>query len=144
MNAKTINVGKVYVDSGQILICDPCYIDSRWKKEDFNPRERYFHTGQQKVLELGVDFARFDLPVGGFEGKSMNDMIESGEVKELEYPPAKHVFSYNACCVKTLSNRLGGKVDLGIAISSGEGDGSYPVFALVEDNIIKQVIIKFD
>jgi hypothetical protein len=28
-------IGEVGVDSGQILVCDPCYIDSQWKKERF-------------------------------------------------------------------------------------------------------------
>lgn len=29
-----VKLGSVWVDSGQILICDPCYIDSSWKPED--------------------------------------------------------------------------------------------------------------
>lgn len=29
-------IGYVGVDSGQLLLCDPCYIDSEWKEEDFN------------------------------------------------------------------------------------------------------------
>ena len=28
-------LGHVGVDSGQLLLCDPCYIDSQWKQEDF-------------------------------------------------------------------------------------------------------------
>lgn len=30
---KRIKIGEVGVDSGQLIICDPCYIDSEWKKE---------------------------------------------------------------------------------------------------------------
>lgn len=26
-------IGHVAVDSGQLLLCDPCYIDSEWEKE---------------------------------------------------------------------------------------------------------------
>ena len=31
---KKIKIGEVGVDSGQLIVCDPCYIDSEWKKED--------------------------------------------------------------------------------------------------------------
>jgi hypothetical protein len=27
-------IGHIGVDSGQMLLCDPCYIDSMWKKKD--------------------------------------------------------------------------------------------------------------
>lgn len=29
-------IGYVGVDSGQLLLCDPCYIDSQWEEEDFS------------------------------------------------------------------------------------------------------------
>ena len=29
-------IGYVGVDSGQLLLCDPCYIDSEWEEEDFD------------------------------------------------------------------------------------------------------------
>ena len=29
---KTIYIGSVGVDSGQLMVCDPCYIDSHWTK----------------------------------------------------------------------------------------------------------------
>jgi hypothetical protein len=28
-------IGEAGVDSGQLLICDPCYIDSHWKEEEY-------------------------------------------------------------------------------------------------------------
>lgn len=30
-------VGRIMVDSGQVMICDPCYIKDSWKDEGFNP-----------------------------------------------------------------------------------------------------------
>lgn len=30
-----VKIGVVGVDSGQVLICDPCYIDSEWQKREF-------------------------------------------------------------------------------------------------------------
>ena len=34
-----VELGVVGVDSGQLLICDPCYIDSEWKDEDLEMKE---------------------------------------------------------------------------------------------------------
>lgn len=34
MKQKRIKIGVVAVDSGQLMICDPCYIDSEWSKEE--------------------------------------------------------------------------------------------------------------
>ena len=28
-------IGEVGVDSGQLMVCDPCYIDGEWEKEDY-------------------------------------------------------------------------------------------------------------
>lgn len=39
MSKKRKQIGIVGVDSGQILICDPCYIDSEWNKGTFNYHE---------------------------------------------------------------------------------------------------------
>ena len=33
-------IGVVGVDSGQLMICDPCYIDSEWKKEEFDSAKK--------------------------------------------------------------------------------------------------------
>lgn len=30
-------IGVVGVDSGQLMICDPCYIDSNWERQEFDP-----------------------------------------------------------------------------------------------------------
>lgn len=37
-------IGHVGVDSGQLLLCDPCYIDSQWEKEDFEDGHRAKHN----------------------------------------------------------------------------------------------------
>jgi hypothetical protein len=39
-------------------------------KEDYDGKERFYHSGKQKLLEQGTDFARFDLAVEGFDGKN--------------------------------------------------------------------------
>lgn len=34
-------IGQVAVDSGQLMVCDPCYIDSQWEKEEFDSGVKY-------------------------------------------------------------------------------------------------------
>jgi len=35
-----INLGHVAVDSGQLMITDPCRIDEYWKKEDYDAKSK--------------------------------------------------------------------------------------------------------
>jgi len=91
MKEEKIKLGVVGVDSGQLLITDPCYIDSEWEEEEFSNK------------------------------KPKN-------------------FSYNACCKKTLAEKINGQLNyklghagVGVVFSSGLGDGVYDVIATVKD-----------
>jgi hypothetical protein len=109
MKEEKIKLGVVGVDSGQLIICDPGYIDSEWKKEEFIQNKE-------------------------------------GNIKP------KHPFSYNAACSKTIEG-LGGQLNfkmghagVGVAFSSGFGDGVYDVIATISDEgksgkIVKKVEI---
>ena len=40
---REVLIGRIGVDSGQIMVCDPCYIKSHWEEEDFKanqPRQK--------------------------------------------------------------------------------------------------------
>jgi len=39
MKDKKIKLGVVGVDSGQLMITDPCYIDSEWEQEEFDDKQ---------------------------------------------------------------------------------------------------------
>lgn len=97
---KKVILGKINVDSGQILICDPCYIDGSWK-----------HSKVGK---------------GNYGGGH-----------------------YEKCCKATLSKKMSGEVlisgiaGIGVASSTGYGDGSYSVEATIENDSIKEITIKF-
>ena len=51
--SKEILLGHVAVDSGQLMICDPCYIDSEWvnseKVTDSNEEERFSYEACAKA-----------------------------------------------------------------------------------------------
>jgi len=95
-------VGCVGVDSGQVMICDPCYIDSSWEKKDWDIK----------------DFK-----------------------KECE--KNQRQFNYLGACFATLSEQMAGQFDLGVASSSGYGDGEYPVYVTYQDGRVKKLEVVF-
>jgi hypothetical protein len=141
-------IGYVGVDSGQILICDPCYIDSNWQKEEFNILRRYKHN-DGSVLQYERDFPNFGIVIPKY-GKTMNQIIDDNEATEIpDDVPAQYDFSYNACCKKTCTpvgmGELGYHDELGVAVGNFGGDGSYPVIADIDDNgLVKSITIKFN
>lgn len=64
---KKVLMGHVAVDSGQLLIMDPCYIDSMWEREEFDPDTPPKHplsynsvsqtTLDSKYGEMGLSWA---------------------------------------------------------------------------------------
>ena len=144
-------IGHVGVDSGQLLLCDPCYIDSQWVKEDFEDLRKYEHKTTKDILQFLVDFKNYQTPIDKFDGKNMNELIATGEWEELPYGPAEHPFSYNACAKATLSEEGHGElrfnlghVGAGVAFRTAFGDGMYPVFAnYMPDGTLRSVEVVF-
>ena len=145
MTYKKIHIGEVGVDSGQILICDPCYIDSQWKNEKLvsKPVEILFPDGKtEKVISCSKRW---------FE---LIDKINKGELKIIGdngFKKAKSNFSYPACAELTLTKGYGqlnyemGHPGVGVVSESGYGDGCYPVIATIDEktNRIKELKIVF-
>jgi hypothetical protein len=137
---KKVQIGVVGVDSGQLVLCDPCYIDSDWEKEEFQDIRKYQHKTTGDILQYRVDFAKYDTPIPKYGGQTMNQLTASGEWKELDSPDSMHNFSYNACCKATLSAKGHGQLNyklghdgVAVAFSTAYGDGIYPVFANYDD-----------
>ena len=145
-------IGHVGVDSGQLLLCDPCYIDSEWEKEDFQDLRRYQHKDTKDILQYRVDFRNYAEPIDKYNGKNMNELNATGEWEKLPYEPAKNPFSYNACAKATLSgngqlNFKLGHPGAGVAFSTAFGDGMYPVYAVYGDDgfLIKvEVVFQYE
>lgn len=144
-------IGHVGVDSGQLLLCDPCYIESEWKKEDFDDLRKYQHKHTKRVLQYLKDFVNYQEPMEEFGDKNMNQLLATGEWEELPYGPPKHQFSYNACAKATLSEDGHGQLNynlghpgVGVAFRTAFGDGMYPVVATYdEDDILLKVEVLF-
>lgn len=133
-------IGHVGVDSGQLLLCDPCYIDSEWEKEDFRDLRVFKHKETGEELTYPLDFSNFQEIIPKY-GKNMNDLIATEDWKQIFDSSSKHPFSYNSCCKKTLSEKGHGQLDykmghpgVGVAFSTAFGDGVYPVYAIYGDD----------
>lgn len=128
-------IGHVAVDSGQLMICDPCYIDSEWVNEDFEDVRVYRNEESGETLTYGKDFIKYDDVLSKY-GKSMNEILKEGGWIETERPEPRNGFSYNACAKATLSKKGHGELRFkmghtgaGLAFGTAFGDGMYPVFA---------------
>lgn len=149
---KKVQIGVVGVDSGQLVLCDPCYIDSQWKKEDFQDIRKYQHKTTGEILQYRVDFENYESPIAKHAGQTMNQLNASGEWELLETFETEHNFSYNACCKATLSDKGHGQLKyelghdgVGVAFSTAWGDGVYPVVANYNDNgDLLSVTVHFD
>ncbi len=139
-NTHEEHIGVVGVDSGQLMICDPCYIDSEWVREDFVDIRRYKDT-RGKVYEYQKDFPHFEHAMPS--GKTPNQLIESGAWKLVPVPEQAQTrgrFSYAGVCETTLSEKQAGQLcykightGVGVAFCSGLGDGTYNVYATYAD-----------
>ena len=145
-------IGHVGVDSGQLLLYDPCYIDSQWVKEDFEDFRSYQHKDTGKELTYRIDFRNYAEPIEIYGGKNMNELIATGEWEEVpDIKGAVNPFSYNACAKATLSEDGHGElrfnlghVGAGVAFSTAFGDGMYPVVAnYMDDGSLRSVEVIF-
>ena len=138
---KKVLLGHVAVDSGQLLLCDPCYIDSEWEKEDFTDVRVYKHKTTGKTLQYLVDFPNYATEIPGY-GIDMNALLQTGDWEQVEEAhKTEHGFSYNACCKETLSKKASGELTFkmghtgaGLAFSTTYGDGMFPVYGLYYDD----------
>jgi hypothetical protein len=147
---KKVCIGHVGVDSGQLLMCDPCYIDSEWSKEDFTDIRVYEHKDTKEKLQYMVDFPHYEAEISKY-GKNMNELLKTGEWLDVPATDSEFPFSYNACCKATLSDNGHGQLNyklghpgVGVAFSTAFGDGVYPVYAIYSAaGVLKSVTVEF-
>lgn len=126
-NFEVTLLGEVGVDSGQLMITDPCYVDSQWLYEPYeDPRFR-------EVTPLG---------------KSGEDTIDAPAETLVEHTGQEAFnYSYNGACRATLGTGHGelvfrkGHTGAGVAFSTAFGDGLYPVYGEKHHGRITRVYI---
>lgn len=139
-------MGMVAVDSGQLMITDPHYIDSEWKDTEFEDIRLVKDTDTGDVYQFTKDFSNFNEKIIGFE-HTVNELLASGKLEEVEIDYSNKIdFSYAGACYATLSERGYGVLPfehghegVAIAVRTVLGDGMYPVYAEKYDGKIVRV-----
>lgn len=138
-------IGQIGVDSGQVMIGDPCYINSMWNpEEEFQDIRIYRHKDDpNKTLQFGVDFRNYGEMINGHNGQNMNQLLSDGLYIKVPNEDNDN-FSYNGACTTTIKHNFGVlSKGLSIVSNSGYGDGSYDVFAYVENDCVHKLEIVF-
>ncbi len=139
-------MGTVAVDSGQLMITDPCYIDSEWEKEEFEDIRLYKDKNSSVVYQFRKDFTSYEDTIVGYE-KNVNELIAEGRLVKVETVSDLN-YSYKGACAATLS-KIGfgelkfklGHEGAGVAFGTLAGDGMYPVYAEKYDGKIIRVYV---
>lgn len=140
-------LGGVAVDSGQLMICDPCYIDEHWIKDQKPakfPTVLLTEKGKKKFPRIkkwswqynGYG-TTYESPQGALGGLSVNEALEQGFVQEIPSIP-KREFSYRGCCDASQHDLYSmptesGVMGIALAFSSGYGDGMYEVWGRTDN-----------
>lgn len=139
-------MGVVAVDSGQLMITDPCYIDSEWQDTQFEDIRLLKDKETASIYQFRKDFSNYEDKIDGFS-ETVNELIASGRLEEIEIDYSDRVdFSYAGACYSTLSEKGYGALPFklghegaGIAVKTVLGDGMYPVYAEKYDGKIIRV-----
>lgn len=140
---KWVKLGYAAVDSGQLMVCDPCYLESEWESYDRIYVDK--ETGKEYKFETFEDFVKMrGQPF--LDGKTIDKLEKEGRLDIKTAPPGE--FSYEGACETTLSDKQAGQLNFnkghkgaGVVFSSGWGDGEYPVYARFQEGRIAEVRI---
>jgi len=152
MKKEIVTLGFVGVDSGQLIICDPCYLKTEYVQREFKSSHEIYRHSDGKLWQFTfsdlteVSNVKVNPFPGTYEdiipeyGKNPNQLIKDGDfqpsgIDTMAYIPNGE-FSYAGIAKATLSNELGGQLNyamghpgVSVAFRSGLGDGSYEVKA---------------
>jgi hypothetical protein len=143
---KKIFLGHVGVDSGQLMITDPCYVND-FKSNDFDDVRRYQHKETKDILQYEKDFIHYEQVIPKYK-MTMNELNAKGIFEGMPLASNDDSYSYNGACHQTsYDEKQGGELgkSLGVAFSTHD-DGYYSVYGYMNDDnrIMKVEIIMGD
>lgn len=151
---KQVLLGHVGVDSGQLMVTDPCYINSQWRSEGSVIGLKLWGQAHNEVYEF-LKTKYPDMDIEHDQHVISVETTDSELVKVIHSEAHQHAQSinkvivgkpetdstYDTICDVTLNKEnQGGPIPyqmghegFAVAFSSGLGDGYYPVYATIED-----------
>ena len=145
-------LGYVNVDSGQLMVTDPCYL-KQFENNEYKPTRTFVSKADPLcTIVWGEDFHNYEEDIIPKPyNKNMNTLIKQGVFVEVEDDEIDSSYSYvGACHQSTKNEKQGGSLGngLGVSFATGFGDGEYSVYAYYEDingwgRRIKKIEIEF-
>lgn len=154
MKTEVIKIGEVGVDSGQLILLDPSYIEGQYRCFENHPadhgHEIYAHIKDGKLWQFVYGNETMYENVNPFPGTygdiipeygmCPNDLIKNNLFAKTDIDPRPHIeegeFSYRGICKTTGSENQSGQINHitgipsgAVAFHSGLGDGCYSVYA---------------
>jgi len=142
-----VEIGSVAVDSGQLMITDPCYVDSEWEKEKFEDIRLYKDKNTNNIYQFRKDFNHYDETIKGYN-ENVNKLIKEGQLIEIQDIAAEYNYSYKGASTVSLSETGVGELKFklgnrgaGVVFRTVAGDGTFPVYAEKYDEKIIRVYV---
>lgn len=123
-------MGSVMVDSGQLLITDPCYLKD-WKGNEVNFKDKIRDTLTNEEIDSPRKVEGITYESIYKDGLTYNQAIKAGRLVEI--PEETNEYSYDGCCKKRNNHFVDLENGAGICFSSGFGDGCYEVWGKLTD-----------
>lgn len=142
---EVVELGEVAVDSGMLLLTDPCYIDAEWQEEPYALDAQLEDPSRGTVYVLGTDFDNYGEVLADY-GRTPNELLEEGVLVEREVTAPPH-YSYNGAAATTLRRGYGellfkmGHAGAGVVFSTAFGDGVYRVFGEMRNGRIVRIYL---
>lgn len=120
---RVVLLGGVAVDSGQLMVTDPCYVDQQWQHLLANDGGGGDETSSEEP--------------------SHRVLADQANGDDRALPP----YSYEGACETTLSNGYGelafemGHAGAGVVFATAWGDGMYPIYGELHDGRIIRAYI---
>lgn len=149
-NEKKVSLGVVGVDSGQLMIIDPCYINSEWKVDGTPIAVKFWGRDEDKLSSLLKNIG-YSISEDGTKYISCTDINAEDTLNIIRKTAKENDLlivstietdnSYDTVCKLTSDEeKQGGQLNyklghegLGVVFRSGFGDGMYEVFATIKD-----------
>ena len=143
-------IGKVGVDSGGLMVTDPCYL-KQFKINEYDPKSKYYDKVKDKTVIHPDDFYDYEEDIIDGYNKNMNTLVKEKVFEEVKDEIIDSSYSCVGAYDQTIKNKnQGGSLGngLGVSFATGFGDGEYPVYAYYEDvngwgRRIKKIEIEF-
>ncbi len=152
-NIERVHIGQVGVDSGQLMIMDPCYVDSQVNNYGNKTLGMAFWGEGEEEVEslLEAEGIWVEKQSGRYKVHTKEPKLTLEVIKEKIMQHSKDINKivvvspftdsfYDAVCDATESHLRAGEIPyklghpgLAVAFSSGIGDGSYNVYATYAD-----------